>query len=176
MNTTTKQEGFSIIEVVLVLAIAGLIFLMVFIALPALQRSQRDSSRQQEVGTVVSAIGTYGSSNNGRVPSGTNAAKSIGAIINGKTASADDANVLDSGSNIQVRSYANTATVNADADAAIDNDTVVGLEEIVVITGAKCPSEMGASISLERGTSRQAAVVAIQESGGAKGSLYCRNT
>ncbi|MCL2869540.1 prepilin-type N-terminal cleavage/methylation domain-containing protein, partial [Candidatus Saccharibacteria bacterium] len=34
------RQGFTIIEVVLVLAIAGLIFLMVFIALPALQRSQ----------------------------------------------------------------------------------------------------------------------------------------
>ncbi|OYX35483.1 hypothetical protein B7Z00_05080, partial [Candidatus Saccharibacteria bacterium 32-50-10] len=31
-----KQKGFTIIEVVLVLAIAALIFLMVFIALPAL--------------------------------------------------------------------------------------------------------------------------------------------
>ncbi|MBP6924997.1 type II secretion system protein [Candidatus Saccharibacteria bacterium] len=34
-NNQTKK-GFTIIEVVLVLAIAGLIFLMVFIALPAL--------------------------------------------------------------------------------------------------------------------------------------------
>ena len=37
MNVQRKQKGFTIIEVVLVLAIAGLIFLMVFIALPALQ-------------------------------------------------------------------------------------------------------------------------------------------
>ena len=37
-----NKKGFTIIEVVLVLAIAGLIFLMVFIALPALQRSQRN--------------------------------------------------------------------------------------------------------------------------------------
>ncbi len=40
------RGGFTIIEVVLVLAIAGLIFLMVFIALPALQRAQRDSQRK----------------------------------------------------------------------------------------------------------------------------------
>jgi prepilin-type N-terminal cleavage/methylation domain-containing protein len=38
-----KAHGFTIIEVVLVLAIAGLIFLIVFLALPALQRSQRDT-------------------------------------------------------------------------------------------------------------------------------------
>ncbi|MBP6925380.1 prepilin-type N-terminal cleavage/methylation domain-containing protein [Candidatus Saccharibacteria bacterium] len=35
-TTNQTKKGFTIIEVVLVLAIAGLIFLMVFIALPAL--------------------------------------------------------------------------------------------------------------------------------------------
>ena len=42
-----ERGGFTIIEVVLVLAIAGLIFLMVFIALPTLQRSQRDTQRRK---------------------------------------------------------------------------------------------------------------------------------
>lgn len=40
------HSGFTIIEVVLVLAIAGLIFMMVFIALPALQRNQRDTKKK----------------------------------------------------------------------------------------------------------------------------------
>ena len=44
-----KDRGFTIIEVVLVLAIAALIFLMVFIALPALQASQRDTARKNDV-------------------------------------------------------------------------------------------------------------------------------
>ena len=46
-NRSSQAEGFTIIEVVLVLAIAGLIFLMVFVALPALQRSQRDTQRKK---------------------------------------------------------------------------------------------------------------------------------
>ena len=54
-----KQKVFTIIEVVLVLAIAALIFLMVFIALPALNRNARDQSRKTVQGKVVSAIGTY---------------------------------------------------------------------------------------------------------------------
>lgn len=41
------KQGFIIIEVVLVLTIAGLVFLMVFLALLALQRSQRDTLRKQ---------------------------------------------------------------------------------------------------------------------------------
>ncbi len=51
-----NKTGFTIIEVVLVLAIAGLIFLMVFVALPSLQRSQRDTQRRQDVSKVASAV------------------------------------------------------------------------------------------------------------------------
>jgi len=62
------RSGFTIIEVVLVLAIAGLIFLMVFIALPALQRSQRDTQRRSSIGEMASAIQHYQTNNNGRLP------------------------------------------------------------------------------------------------------------
>ena len=51
-----KSSGFTIIEVALVLAIAGLIFLVVFLALPALQRSQRDTARRQDVAKGVVAV------------------------------------------------------------------------------------------------------------------------
>ena len=61
--------GFTIIEVVLVLAIAGLIFLMVFIALPALQRSQRDTQRRDDLARVTDAIAQFQTNNNGRLPS-----------------------------------------------------------------------------------------------------------
>jgi len=60
--------GFTIIEVVLVLAIAGLIFLMVFIALPALQRSQRDTQRRNDMSAVASQLTQYQSNNNGKLP------------------------------------------------------------------------------------------------------------
>ena len=53
------KKGFTIIEVVLVLAIAGLIFLMVFIALPALQRSQRNTRRRSDMARILSAITEY---------------------------------------------------------------------------------------------------------------------
>jgi prepilin-type N-terminal cleavage/methylation domain-containing protein len=63
-----KEKGFTIIEVVLVLAIAGLIFLMVFIALPALQRSQRDTQRRDDVSTFVSQLTSYSTNNRGALP------------------------------------------------------------------------------------------------------------
>lgn len=71
MNTTATKKGFTIIEVVLVLAIAGLIFLMVFIALPALQRNQRDTQRKNDLSRVQSAINSYQANNKGSVPADT---------------------------------------------------------------------------------------------------------
>ena len=61
-NIKTKK-GFTIIEVVLVLAIAGLIFLMVFVALPQLQRSQRDTQRRQDLSRVVTSLVQYQTNN-----------------------------------------------------------------------------------------------------------------
>ena len=65
-----KRNAFTIIEVVLVLAIAGLIFLMVFIALPALQRSQRNTQRRQDLSRISSAIIEYASNNSCDLPFG----------------------------------------------------------------------------------------------------------
>jgi len=62
------NKGFTIIEVVLVLAIAGLIFLMVFVALPALQRSQRDTQRREDLSRVGTALTQYQTNNNGKLP------------------------------------------------------------------------------------------------------------
>lgn len=71
---TKDQKGFTIIEVVLVLAIAGLIFLMVFIALPALQRNQRDTQRKQDMSRIITSLQNYQSNNRGAIPAATNIA------------------------------------------------------------------------------------------------------
>ena len=65
------KAGFTIIEVVLVLAIAGLIFMMVFLALPALQRAQRDTQRSDDIARLQAAINSYQANNRGRLPSDT---------------------------------------------------------------------------------------------------------
>ena len=70
MNVQNRKnkDGFTIIEVVLELAIAALIFLMVFIALPALQRNQRDTQRKSDAGRVASQIAQWQSSHRGAIP------------------------------------------------------------------------------------------------------------
>lgn len=74
MNTqiSKQQRGFTIIEVVLVLAIAGLIFLMVFVALPSLQRGQRDAQRKQDLSRVSVQLTNYLSSTRGSAPTDPN--------------------------------------------------------------------------------------------------------
>ena len=69
LRTGSKlSSGFTIIEVALVLAIAGLIFLVVFLALPALQKSQKDTAARQDVGRIISALETYKTDNGGELP------------------------------------------------------------------------------------------------------------
>ena len=83
---TGDMGGFTIIEVVLVLAIAGLIFLMVFIALPSLQRSQRDTQRRNMMANVQTKVMDYQNNNNGKLPND----GSVDAVEDGQLANMDD--------------------------------------------------------------------------------------
>lgn len=62
------KKGFTIIEVSLVLAIAGLIFLMIFIALPALRRTQRDAARRDDMMNFIKEVKTFQTNNRGALP------------------------------------------------------------------------------------------------------------
>ncbi len=77
MSTQQHKKGFTIIEVVLVLAIAGLIFMMVFLALPALQRSQRDTQRRDDMARFQAQIANYQTNNRGQVPNNTATTKGV---------------------------------------------------------------------------------------------------
>ena len=63
-----KESGFTIVEVMIVLAIAGLILAIVFIAVPALQRNARDTQRKADVSAIQGGINTYIGNNNGQIP------------------------------------------------------------------------------------------------------------
>ena len=63
-----NKAGFTIIEVVLVLAIAGLIFLMVFIALPNMQTAQRNSQRRNDYNNLSTQVTDYAVNHNGVYP------------------------------------------------------------------------------------------------------------
>ncbi|MBI3624090.1 type II secretion system protein [Candidatus Saccharibacteria bacterium] len=63
-----RTSGFTIIEVMIVLAIAGLILLIVFLAVPALQRNARNTQRRNDVARLLAAVQEYVNNNNGNLP------------------------------------------------------------------------------------------------------------
>ncbi len=62
-----KERGFTIIEVLIVLAIAGLIMLIVFLAVPALNRNSRNSQRVNDVSRMAAAVSECLNNNNSLV-------------------------------------------------------------------------------------------------------------
>lgn len=157
MNTTQTKKGFTIIEVVLVIAIAGLIFLMVFIALPALQSGQRDNARKNDVSIVASAVNSFSSGNRGTMPTTANLASYV-------------TNVSDNTDKALI-----TVVARPSSDAVQVSDA-----QVIVVTGAKCGttgakgSNEYATQELEAGTKRQYVTVTLLEAGG--GTSFCQDS
>lgn len=62
------KTGFTLIEVVIVLAIGALIILVVLNAVGSARRNQRDSTRRTEASQVASALEQFAANNNARYP------------------------------------------------------------------------------------------------------------
>lgn len=164
MTIHGKFKGFTIIEVVLVLAIASLIFLMVFIALPALQKSQRDTARKNEVGLVVSAITTFSSNNRGKLPtSDSSSFKAFQTYFDNSTLTEPTVITLQSSTKLTY----SVVPLPVDVKWTDDQESQ---DLIKMIPGGVC--NVGNSIT--KGNSRQVAVIVGLES--APGTYYCANT
>lgn len=155
----SKTKGFTLIEVVLVLAIAGLIFLIVFLALPALQRSQRDTQRKNDVSRLMSQISNYQSNNQGNIP-GTG--DWGGFITNYMTAGGQQF------SDPEGAAYSITALTSAATAPSATKGTITVYQPS---TGARCDTDPSNGVAASTGgNSRQIAVVIPVEQGG----FYCQ--
>lgn len=134
-----KDKGFTIIEVLIVLAIAGLIMLVVFLAVPALQRNSRNTQRRNDVARVLGAA--QEAINNG----------------NGQIAAVTDANVQAAVGQLGYYQVTDVSTANAPSPAA-NNSTI---DTVIVHRGAQC----NASNQAEAGPSRQLVAVFTVETG-----------
>ena len=63
-----NQKGFTLIEVVLVLAIGGLIFLLAFLAFTQTQTNRRDTQRRTDLNRVSAEMQNYAADKNGAFP------------------------------------------------------------------------------------------------------------
>lgn len=137
---TKQQKGFTIIEVLIVLAIAGLILLIVFLAVPALQRNSRNTQRKNDVAGLLGAVSEWSNNNGGGLP--TTAAQQTAALQNAKLGFYNGSVTWKSGT------QTNTTTI----------DTAV------LVTGAACVTPANGNTT--GGSSRQIAVMYSVETGG----------
>jgi len=157
MNVQKQTKGFTIIEVVLVLAIAALIFLMIFIALPALQRGQRDTARKQDLGTVAAAVNDYTANHRGNVPPAA-----------GQVVSSEDTSLSVTAVNLGIKNLSQLdplkmSTVVGTTTSPTDKDAVK------IATGAVCADDNSATTT--GASRRQSAVLILLESG----SKFCQD-
>lgn len=66
--TNKMKKGFTLIEIVIVLAIAALIMVVVFLAVQGAQRGQRDQFRKDTANRVLAAVQSYKGNNSGAAP------------------------------------------------------------------------------------------------------------
>jgi prepilin-type N-terminal cleavage/methylation domain-containing protein len=63
-----KEQGFTLIEIVIVLAIAGAIMLLVFLAVSGAQKTKRDTATKSAAGQLSAQIENYMSNHSGLAP------------------------------------------------------------------------------------------------------------
>ena len=157
-----SQKGFTIIEVALVLAIGALIFLVVFLAVPALQRNQRNDARKRDVSNIVQAVADYNANNS---TTGMVAKEGVYTTASGSVKKDERANSL--GSYIDTLST-NIDTVNVkNQGAALQSKDADGTAIINVYKGSKCNADGN---GVEEAAGRQSAVVGVMEN--ASGYTY----
>lgn len=142
-----QEKGFTIIEVLIVLAIAGLIMLIVFLAVPALQRNSRNAQAKSEASTILGALSEYVNNNNGKLP---------GNSVS--TTSGTDAEKVLNNAKLQ-----NISTLTIEGQ---NGNTQPSADSAVIRKGAKCSAPSGTESSppqTNAGAARQVALLFLTE-------------
>jgi prepilin-type N-terminal cleavage/methylation domain-containing protein len=191
------KKGFTIIEVMIVLAIAGLIMLIVFLAVPALQRTARNTQRKNDASAVAAAVANYIDDNGGTLPTGvgwdgvnkdmlvvgtlgstytspnwsqnTETAK-LGFYTVGSTGATLYAIGGPSGQNIFIQNVVAITTPTLVAPSTAPTGATINNLSMVIDTGETCndANNMGGAVS-----ARTAAIFYVTETSSGDGSLQC---
>lgn len=63
-----EQKGFTIVETMIVLAIASLILMLIMMAIPTLQRNGRNNQRNQDATSILQTVSRWGLNHSGEFP------------------------------------------------------------------------------------------------------------
>ncbi|MCY3804794.1 MAG: type II secretion system protein, partial [Candidatus Saccharibacteria bacterium] len=122
------------VEVMIVLAIAGLILAVVFIAVPALQKNSRDTQRKTDIGAIRGAVATYTSNNRGVLPDDATKLSTVLANVDQSFYTDDSA----SGFAINTGSQAPFKVYIEKRDDVVATDSLPEVDTVHIIVGAKC--------------------------------------
>jgi prepilin-type N-terminal cleavage/methylation domain-containing protein len=163
-KTLKHKNGFTIIEIMIVLAIAGLIMLIVFLAVPALQRSAANTDRKDDAGRISSAINDFVSNNNGTLPGadGTWAADCASIMADaGNLAEFKMPSNIACGGNAAATGAVNTfdwaSAAAANVKLATISPATANGDALELVTSGVCPTTASGTVTVTQGTNRQAA-------------------
>jgi prepilin-type N-terminal cleavage/methylation domain-containing protein len=151
----SRNEGFTIIEVMIVLAIAGLIILVVLLAVPALQRNGRNTAIKNDAAAIAGGVSEFASNNDGGLPT-KNGSSQAGSAVTLK-----DANGTAATAKVQA-----STTVNFGADKTATSVTP-NAGELTVTFGTKCgaPANNGTQYTIVVSGRATSVVYAIETAG-----------
>jgi prepilin-type N-terminal cleavage/methylation domain-containing protein len=156
----TNQEGFTIIEVLIVLAIAGLILLIVFLAVPALQRNARNTNRKNDASALAAAVSEYEDNNNGTPPTTPVATGNAGTF---NLCQSSPCSATESPAQFKLGYYTKIGTGAAgDFDVVTTLTNPTNVDELLIEVGFTCS---GNAATASGASSRSLAVVYDIESG-----------
>lgn len=150
-NINKRNDGFTIVEVMIVLAIIGMMLLAVLLVVPALQRSARNSSRRGDVNTLLTAYTEYTNNAGGTIP----------ASCAGTATTCFVTTIKPAYYGVTSSSVSFTAATSATARAA-----VTSAEEVRIYNYAKCNPATGAAVATNATRRAIVALFAVETSNG----------
>lgn len=166
-----KGRGFTIIEVMIVLAIAALILLIVLLAVPALQRGSRNTQRKNDASQVAAAYSNFINNNGGVNPTGLAVSGTDTLLIcaAGGTSPASGSCSNGNSESAKLGYYDPTKVFGTSSGAAftptdVGSETAskISVESITIDQGYKCN---GSNTNVGSASPRSAAILYATETG-----------
>ncbi len=135
MQKKLNNKGFTIVEVLIVLAIAGVILATILLAVPALQRNSRNTQVKQAATALIAGAQEYASANGGAAPA--SATFSSPTVTWGATTNTQTKTTVAGGITVTISTGAGTPAAGT-TPATSGIPTTFAANTVYLITGAVC--------------------------------------
>lgn len=151
-----SEQGFTIIEVMIVLAIAGLIILVVLLAVPALQRNGRNTALKNDASAIAAGVAEFAGNNDGGLPTKAKSDVATPGVVKLSSAATN-------ASEVQAKVQAGTTVALGTDKTAATITPAAG--EITVTFGTKCGTLAADKANIVVSTRATSVVYTLETSG-----------